>query len=255
MPFLSQIRINPFRGKGQLLLSNPRAMRGAVLGGLPDRPTDQRVLWRIDTDNERRPRLLVLTATKPDWSHLVEQAGWPDADGDHAVVRDYAPLLLHIAAGREFAFRLTANPVQNTMTPKKRTARQHELPSHGERARGFRLGHRTAEHQLAWFLGRTGRWGFEVPEVNFDEPAPGLATATSDSRVHRNVRITARVRRSFTKGQSTAPVVLDAVTFEGTLRVSDPAILTDKLLTGIGPSKAYGCGLLTLAPLPGRSHG
>lgn len=45
---------------------------------------------------------------------------------------------------------------------------------------------------------------------------------------------------------------MNSVTFEGRLRITDPALLTEHLLTGIGPSKAYGCGLLTLAPLPER---
>ncbi|KPH98712.1 CRISPR-associated protein, Cse3 family [Actinobacteria bacterium OV450] len=45
---------------------------------------------------------------------------------------------------------------------------------------------------------------------------------------------------------------MNSVTFEGRLRITDPGLLTEHLLAGIGPSKAYGCGLLTLAPLPER---
>ncbi|WP_423218759.1 type I-E CRISPR-associated protein Cas6/Cse3/CasE [Streptomyces kasugaensis] len=67
--------------------------------------------------------------------------------------------------------------------------------------------------------------------------------------------MTTRQRHSFGKGPATAKeahVVMNSVTFEGRLRITDPAILTERLLAGIGPSKAYGCGLLTLAPLPER---
>ncbi|MGW8989125.1 type I-E CRISPR-associated protein Cas6/Cse3/CasE [Streptomyces zhihengii] len=246
MPYLSRIRINPLRATSRTLLASPRAMHAAVQGGLPGLPEEARTLWRLDPDNPHRPNLFVLSTDKPDWSHLVEHAGWPDAEGEHYAVRDYAPLLQQLATGRTFAFRLTANPVQNTNRPDKPTTRQQERIKAGDK-RSFRLGHRTAAAQLNWFLARTERWGFDVPA------APDLdETRTIDGAPPRDIRITSRQRRAFGKGTRTAKeqhVVMHSVTFEGRLRVTDPAILTQCLLEGIGPSKAYGCGLLTLAPL------
>ncbi|MCC3769499.1 type I-E CRISPR-associated protein Cas6/Cse3/CasE [Streptomyces sp. UNOC14_S4] len=247
MPYLSRIRINPLRAESHKLLASPRAMHGAVQGGLPGHPDEERTLWRLDSDDPHRPRLFVLTTSKPDWTHLVEQAGWPGADGEHFAIRDYSPLLRRLVPGSAFAFRLTANPVQNTNRPDKLTDRQAERVKAGDR-RSFRLGHRTASAQLGWFLARTSRWGFEVPA------APHLDdTHDEQGEPPREVRITSRNRRSFGKGSALPKdvrVVMQAVTFEGRLRVTDPALLTERLLSGIGPSKAYGCGLLTLAPLP-----
>jgi CRISPR system Cascade subunit CasE len=252
MPYLSRIRINPLREKSRLLLANPHAMHGAVMYGVPDGPTEQRILWRVDADDPRRPLLYVLTKTRPDWSHLVEQAGWPDAEGEHAAVRDYAPLLAQIAVGREFAFRLTANPVQNTSNPDKPSEIQQARANDVKR-RSFRIGHRTAAQQLNWFLSRTASWGFEVPPARTDPAAPELELfADHDSPAPREVRITARERRSFLKKNAGGnPVVLTMATFEGRLRVTDTALFTDRLLGGIGPAKSYGCGLITLAPLRG----
>ncbi|MEV4218803.1 type I-E CRISPR-associated protein Cas6/Cse3/CasE [Nonomuraea sp. NPDC049725] len=256
MTYLSRIRINPLREKSRLLLASPHAMHGAVMYGIPDAPTDQRILWRLDADDPRRPMLFVLTATRPDWSHLVEQAGWPDADGEHAAIRDYAPLLAQIAVGREFAFRLTANPVQNTPTPVKPTPTQIERAEEAKR-RSFRIGHRTADQQLAWFLSRTEKWGFDVPLARTDPAAPGLqSSAAEQTPPPREVRITARERRSFRKKNAgNNPVVLHIATFEGRLRITDASAFTERLLGGIGPAKSYGCGLLTLAPLPGVRQG
>ncbi|MGW2161602.1 type I-E CRISPR-associated protein Cas6/Cse3/CasE [Nonomuraea sp. NPDC001699] len=251
MTFLSRIRINPLREKSRLLLASPHAMHGAVLHGIPD-PTDQRILWRLDADNPHRPFLFVLTVTRPDWSHLVEQAGWPSADGEHVAVRDYAPLLAQIAVGRQFAFRLTANPVQNISSPIKPSATQLERATEAKR-RSFRIGHRTITAQLNWFLSRMGRWGFEIPSAHIDTPAPGLE-APNDKQTPPppDLRIIARERRSFRKKSNGAkPVVLHIATYEGRLRITDTAIFTERLLCGIGPAKSYGCGLLTLAPLPG----
>ncbi|MFE7633684.1 type I-E CRISPR-associated protein Cas6/Cse3/CasE [Kitasatospora sp. NPDC057518] len=253
MTYLSRVRINPLRAASRTLLANPRALHGAVTAGIPDTEPGDRILWRLDADHPRRPMLLVLTPSKPDWTHIVEQAGWPDADGEHYAIRDYSPLLGQLAVGREFAFRLKASPVQNTSKPEKPSA--HHTKSAAElHHRSYRLAHRTAAQQLAWFLDRTERWGFTVPEARTDHPAPGLEPSDSDAPAHarpaREVRITDRSRSSFTKPGTRTAVTLTTATFEGRLRISDPALLQTALLGGIGPSKAYGCGLLTLAPLP-----
>jgi CRISPR system Cascade subunit CasE len=251
MPYLSRIRVNPLRTQARKLLSNPEAMHAAVLSGLPARRDNERVLWRIDTDDPRSPALYVLTGSRPDWNHIIEQAGWPNADGEHALVRDYTPVLGQVATGVEFAFRLTANPVQSTKSPIAPTPSQ-AIRAQGpdERRRGYRLAHRTVTHQLQWLLNRTPQWGFTIPEADMSEPAPGLIAA--DAPPPRDVRITARTRRSFTKKATSGPVVFHAVTFQGRLVVTDPELLRGKLLAGIGPSKAYGCGLLTLAPTTAR---
>jgi CRISPR system Cascade subunit CasE len=261
--YLSRVRINPLRAASRQLLANPRAMHGAVMGGIPGAPDGERVLWRLDADDPRRPYLFVVTRTRPDWTHIVEQAGWPDAEGEHAAIRDYRPLLERIAVGREFAFRLTASPVQNTSAPVAPTpaqsARMRDARTGGGKTRGFRLAHRTAAAQLAWFLDRTDSWGFSVPASRTDKPAPGLETeepvtgpSRHDADPAREIRITARNRHSFNKSGKAAPVTFHSATFEGRLQVTDTAAFTRRLLEGIGPSKAYGCGLLTLAPLPGQ---
>ncbi|MFE4976107.1 type I-E CRISPR-associated protein Cas6/Cse3/CasE [Kitasatospora sp. NPDC056651] len=253
MTYLSRVRINPLRAASRTLLANPRALHGAVTAGVPDLAPGDRILWRLDADHPRRPMLLALSPSKPDWTHIVEQAGWPDAEGEHYAVRDYTPLLAQLAVGREFAFRLKASPVQNTSKPDKASA--HRTKSADElHHRSYRMAHRTAAQQLTWFLDRTDRWGFTIPDARTDDPAPGLEPSAPDdpasARPAREVRITDRGRATFTKPGTRTPVTLTTATFEGRLHISDPELMQAALLGGIGPSKAYGCGLLTLAPLP-----
>ncbi|MFJ5924638.1 type I-E CRISPR-associated protein Cas6/Cse3/CasE [Kitasatospora sp. NPDC092948] len=248
MTYLSRVRVNPLRAASRTLLANPRALHGAVLAGVPDTAPGDRILWRLDADHPRRPVLLVLTPSKPDWTHLVEQAGWPDAEGEHYAVRDYRPLLDRLAVGREFAFRLKASPVQNTSKPDKPGAHQTKTAAELHH-RSYRMPHRTAGQQLGWFLDRTSRWGFTIPAAHTDEPAPGLEPPVGAPQAG-DVRITDRSRATFTKPGTRTPVTLTTATFEGRLRIADPGLLKAALLGGIGPSKAYGCGLLTLAPLP-----
>ncbi|MEV5830500.1 type I-E CRISPR-associated protein Cas6/Cse3/CasE [Actinomadura sediminis] len=248
MPYLSRVRINPLRKESRTLLANPRAMHSNVCAAVPATPDTERSLWRLDTDNDHRPYLVALTASKPDWTHLVEAAGWPAADEDHYTVADYSPLLAQLAVGREFNFRLTANPVQNTSRPIKQTDVQKKQLAQGTR-RSFRIGHRTAEAQLAWLLARATKHGFEILPARTDPGLPDLPL--EDSTPAPDVRILNRDRLSFSK-KSHKPVVLHTVTFQGHMRVTDTELLSRALLQGIGPAKAYGCGLLTLAPRGGH---
>ncbi|KAA9376256.1 type I-E CRISPR-associated protein Cas6/Cse3/CasE [Microbispora cellulosiformans] len=247
MTYLSRVRINPLRAQSRTMLASPRVMHAYVCAGIPGTPDSERILWRLDVDNPHRPQLFVLTQSKPDWTHIVEAAGWPDADDEHVAIGDYTPLLARIAPGREFAFRLTASPVQNTNRPEKPTPAQAARIAAGDN-RSFRLAHRTASAQLDWLLNRTTRNGFEIPSARTD---PAIADLADDKALPApDVRLIARDRREFSKGDRGKRITLHTATFEGRLRVTDSALLTSALLQGIGPSKAYGCGLLTLAPLP-----
>jgi CRISPR system Cascade subunit CasE len=236
MPYLSKIWLNPLRPNAQRLLRNPQAMHAAVLGGLSCQPVTERVLWRLEPDSTHRAAVLVLTQSTPSWEHLIEQAGWPNSDQPQALVRSYKPLLDQIVLGREFAFRLRANPVTATRNPRKPTAAHRRHLEASAHPRGVRVPHRTVEHQLAWLHERANRWGFEI-------------TTTSGIT---DVRLTARERLVFRKGAGTATrtVTIETATFDGRLRITDPAIARERLLSGVGAARAYGCGLITLAPLP-----
>ncbi len=265
MPYLSRIRINPLRSGAQPLLENPHKMKTEVLGGVPARTQDEPVLWRLDAFDRHQPQLLVLTHTKPSWEHIVERAGWPGADGEHALIRDYEPLLTRLVIGREFAFRLTVNPVQNTTHPDKLTKHQSKALDNASTGdggsplrRGFRVGHRSARHQMDWLLRRVSKAGFEIPLARTCEAgAPGMpeqGTAAPDVRLAASRQVRFHKRRG--DQERIPPITLTTATFEGRLRVTDPEGLRAVLLHGLGPAKRYGCGLLTLAPLAEtRKHG
>ncbi|MFJ3642877.1 type I-E CRISPR-associated protein Cas6/Cse3/CasE [Streptomyces sp. NPDC090108] len=259
MPYLSKIALNPRRRKAVSLLANPHRLHAAVLSGLAVQPVTERVLWRLETNTAHRAEVLVLTESRPSWHHLVEDAGWPDADGGEPLIADYTPLLERLALGKEFAFRLTANPVQNTQNPSKpsneQTHRMKTASDAGDKRRGVRVAHRTAAHQLAWLLQRAERHGFTIPTI---ATTPGIDTGTTtDTDIALPapaVSITTRDTLRFRKGTNGPHVTLSTATFQGKLRVTNPEALRATLLEGIGPAKGYGQGLLTLAPLPRQAH-
>lgn len=235
MPYLSKIWLNPLRTGAQRLLRNPQAMHAAVLGGLSRQPVTERVLWRQEDDSRHRAAVLVLTESAPSWEHLVEQAGWPGSDEEQALVRSYKPLLDRVVRGREFVFRLRANPVAATRQPLQPSPAQRRHLDQEGRQRGVRVAHRTVAHQLAWLDSRFDSWGFE-PMDN----SSGVA----------DVCLAARQRLVFNRqaGESTGRVTIETATFEGRLRIADVERATASLLQGVGPARAYGCGLITLAP-------
>lgn len=237
MPYLSRIWLNPLRRDAQRLMANPQHTHAAVLGGIAAQPVTERVLWRLNRATPHRAEILVLSRSRPSWEHLVEQAGWPNADEEQARVADYQRLLDLVHLGREFRFRLRANPTSATRNPAHPTRTQKERLG-ADRPRGVVVAHRTAEHQLAWITAesRLPSWGFEL---------------TRDEAGAARVALSERDDLSFSKGDAGARtrVSLTTATYDGVLRVSDADLARGSLIEGVGRGRAYGCGLITLAPL------
>ena len=233
MTYLSLIPLNPLRRQTQSLLGNPQRLHAAVMGSAPHHPEQGRYLWRLEQQDHHLD-LLVLSPIRPSWEHLIEQAGWPGADGSAAHIRSYEPLLNLLMVGRAFRFRLKANPVQYVRRPEKLTRQQEVAINDPNKTRGLRLGQRTAGYQLQWLLERCSagedRWGFTV-----------------GSRENPSVALVERQTYQFQKVRNTPPVTLNTATFDGQLTVTDVDLFRQSLLGGIGSGKAYGCGLLTLA--------
>ncbi|WP_448062247.1 type I-E CRISPR-associated protein Cas6/Cse3/CasE [Cellulomonas hominis] len=234
--YLSRIQLNPKRRDAWRLLGSPQRLHAAVLQSFPAPPTgDQggaaRVLWRLDHDDHRAD-LYVVSPEQPDFAHLAEQAGWPTTE--RGATKPYAAFLERLAAGQVWAFRLAANPTRY-------------LP-HPTTGRMQRFGHVTVAQQEQWLLDKAETSGFRVTAtirrtVDGGESAiPEIAV--TDRTMHRFDRRTTDPGAGRPRKDS---VTLTVAQFDGRLEVTDPEALRRALVTGIGPAKAYGCGLLTLA--------
>lgn len=108
-----------------------------------------------------------------------------------------------------------------------------------------RTAHVTPRHQLDWLLTRQTDAGFEIVEKAERRP-DGLHGAWHEVVVHNRSDLTFRKRNeSYARAHQ---VTLTRVTYDGRLRVLDPKALRRTLTSGLGRAKAYGCGLMTLAP-------
>lgn len=209
--YLTKFEINRARRGARQLLGSPQAMHAVVMSAFPSGSAG-RPLWRVDSYPDSAA-LFILSATPPDLTHAVEQAGWPTTQAWQT--RDYATVLESVRARQTFRFRLTANPTRSVKLK--------------EGKRSQRVGHVTAAQQQAWLLERATRLGVWLG----DAAAPSFGIVERGTKVFR--------RRG-------GRVTIAVATFEGVLRVEEPDVLRQAIMAGVGPAKAYGCGLLTLAP-------
>lgn len=214
--YLSRVILDDQKRETMRLLSSPEYVHGAVEQGFPGEK--QRRLWRLDWF-KGQCCLLVLSAQEPDFSALARQYGiqgrMPPWES-----KPYDPLLKRLQNGQPWRFRLKANPVRSVKVE-------------GEN-RGKVMAHVTQEQQKQWLLMRAKEGGFALNLDDFEVVhTEWLRFYKSGSRL----------------------VTLRTATFEGCLTVSDADAFKETLLKGLGRAKAYGCGLLTLAPIRDASHG
>lgn len=115
-------------------------------------------------------------------------------------------------SGQRFFFRLRANPAKRLS------------------ASGKRVALKTPPEKVAWLERRLREGGFRLLER---ENGPCV-------RILQDVFLEVR-KKDF-------PIQVQAVLFEGVLEVVDPELARPTLERGIGPGKALGLGLLSLAP-------
>ncbi|MGE5595253.1 MAG: type I-E CRISPR-associated protein Cas6/Cse3/CasE [Hyphomicrobiales bacterium] len=249
------------------------------LDGVDDPRAQLGVLFRVEA---RRPDSLipVLVQSKelPDWSGVESRA----------IVRPLLPskpldrLKAGIAKGSRYRFRLRANPTRRIHRRAFEGPDERELTVDGEwlpsaeipagrgtgirrrirpeedaRMLGKRVDLRREEERIAW-LQRRGKDhdGFDLARARV---VPGIAITPRDgadsvtTRADPGGRLGGR--KVHERTQDGLRVVDRRLTFgsalfEGELIVSDPEAFRAALAEGIGPGKAFGCGLLSLAPIP-----
>ncbi len=197
-------------------------------------------IHRTDVDREARPHkriVLVQSAAPGDWSALRERA-------KRALVAcETKQRVWSFEAGERYRFFLRANATH----AKKATLR--ELAGVGgddfRKARGKRVAVRGEDQLLAW-LGRQGeRCGFALESRPFADEGGGtkdVASVRIAVSPGRDVVWQSRTRKEH-RGKHAG------TDFEGILVVTDAAKIAAALAKGIGPGKAFGFGLLSLARL------
>jgi CRISPR system Cascade subunit CasE len=227
-------------------LADCQELHRTILKAFPDSPADTGdarkefgLLFRVENDQHTGlVRVYVQSQIKPGWSilppgYLLETPGGPENPACKSIDEQYGRL----SNGMVLAFVLRANPTRKVGTTQK-TERLAGAKNNGRRVliTGF-------EEQLEWLRRKGQTGGFELMSVRVDEAVPD-ADALPEGRISGH--------RRKVGGQEGKPVwselTFGSVLFRGHLRVSDHDKFLKTLVEGVGSGKAYGFGLLSLAP-------
>ncbi|GII05484.1 type I-E CRISPR-associated protein Cas6/Cse3/CasE [Planobispora takensis] len=230
--FLSKLKIDVTSREFRRDYADVHQMHRTVMTAFPqvegEQPPRQEhgVLWRLD-QSEQGFLLYVQSHVEPDWSGLPKYYL-----SEPYQVRDLQPLFAAITGGHRFAFRLVANP---TRAVKRDEKQQNRRAEQGKRDQPRRVVHRTPEAQINWIIRQGERNGFVIPAGRNGRPdvAPSPAFRMQ-GKTH--------VREEAQK------LTIDHVRYDGHLIVTDSNLFASAVRNGIGRGKAYGCGLLSLAP-------
>lgn len=245
--YLSRALLNPVSRAVRADLVDVTSLHRTLMRAFPDdtgpRPREAHgVLFRVDEDARRgRVVLLVQSATRPDFTRLPDgyfldlrdDSGFADPGAlENPAIRDVDEERARIRAGDCFRFRLRANPTRRIET---------KSGPDGKRRNGRRVELRDDAARLAWLHRKAAQSGFELYGGTDDLGA-------SDVWVRKERKLTGE-KPDANGGRKT--LTLAPVLFEGRLRVTDAERFRAALAAGIGSGKAYGFGLLSIAPAHG----
>lgn len=275
--YLSRLTLDPRSRDARAWLADCNQLHKAIMVSFgqaegPQARAELGVLFRAEeTAGGAEVAVLVQSSAPPRWAN--EARGFVRVDGP----KDLAVLEAQMVEGARFRFRLRANPTRRvhhraTLGPDTRELdtrgqwraaseiSEHErtgivrrpeaegAQSWRERDDGKGVGKRVEirreEERIAWLARRGSDFdGFELTAARLLD---GELAAASDgdrrfwgSRADPGAPLASR-RRGLTFGTAL---------FEGQLTVTDSTKFRRAWSSGIGPGKAFGCGLLSVAPI------
>lgn len=191
------------------------------------RKQDAGFLFRIDPHSDGRAAILVQSAMKPDWGYAFHNASYFLAAPSE--VKSFDP---RFTKGQRLRFRLVANPTRKIDTKsgpdgRKRNGKRVPVPT---------------DQLLDWFSRKADVSGFSI-DKNSTTVQPGYVYCKKPENR----------REGDLKDKRKDSGRRCSVCFEGVLAVTDPVRFNETLVRGIGSGKAFGFGLISVAPVNGSS--
>jgi CRISPR system Cascade subunit CasE len=197
-----------------------------------------KLVWDMFSDGPDRTRdFLYRYESVKDWPtfYTVSARKPEDSSGLWEVLpKTYTP---NLAKGANLSFSLRVNPIRSKRDENDHQHR-HDVVMEAKNQVGFKdllqdkrphVATLVQETGLIWLKSREDKYGFFVKD-NKDNP-----TVRADSY---------RQHKMF-KGNRARPITFSSLDFNGVLNVTDPEkFINECLYKGIGPAKAFGCGLM-----------
>ena len=277
--YLSRLTLNPRSRDARAWLGDCNQLHKVVMAGFgqaqtPEARAELGVLFRVEeTGGGAGISVLVQSNERPAWA--IESPAVLHIDGPMELIG----LEARIVDGARFRFRLRANPTRRvhhlaTLGPDLRELDTRgqwrdadDIPEHertgivrrleaegdrwwNERPDGKRIGKRVEirgeEERMAWLARRGADFdGFELVAARLVDGE--VAPASPEDRRFWGAR--ADPGAALAGRKAGASLTFGTALFEGELKVTDETTFRHAWASGIGPGKAFGCGLLSLAPI------
>jgi CRISPR system Cascade subunit CasE len=229
--YLSRLVLNPRHRSVRRDLADCHGLHRTImaafadLGGTADSARARlAVLFRVEVGEGAAPVVLVQSGGKPDWSclepgYLQSRAAW----------KEIGEMVGRLEVGRRLRFRLRGNPTRTITREGPEGGRwQVRVELHGE------------EEWLGWLRRKGEQHGFRLLGAR-------AAVQVPDVRCAPRGKVTGARMDGGGAGEKRR-LTLFGVEFEGRLEVVERELFLAALRNGIGHGKAYGFGLLSIAP-------
>lgn len=234
MMYLSRLILNPRNRDVQRDLADCQALHRRILSGFA--PTSDEgpkarerfgVLYRVEPGGGRPAVIVLVQSHVPaNWSALPPRYLAPEtSEQPNPAQKQIDGVLDQLRKDQVLAFRLQANPTRKIDTRSRSNGRRVEL---------YR-----EEDQQQWLRRKGEHAGFRVLAVRAAPAVLDVRIATSRKQYGWRADGTGDRRR----------LTFGAVLFEGRLQITDFLAFRQAVERGIGPGKAYGFGLLSVAPV------
>lgn len=157
---------------------------------------------------EDGPVILIQSQVELDWDRLGLAEGALKAAPESKILQ------INPGVGQEFSFRLLCHPTKKVPVEGKKNSVQRTL--------------RTDEEQIEWLRRKADQNGFHLIQVELTPETWRDTKPASD-------------------GDGKRCEVISATRFDGLLKVSDCEKFLAGISKGVGPHKAYGLGMISLA--------
>jgi len=246
--YLSRLILNPSSRQVWSELAHPYEMHRTLMNAFP-KATDEKkakareefgVLFRADVeDNHNRVIVYVQSAVKPDWALLNGHKDYLYEHVDNPACKEITSTYQQLQKDQVLSFRLRANPTKRVAKPVK-----------GDKAiKGKRVGLLREKEQFAWLI-RKGQEREKGQAGGFELLTKCIEDENGEIQQIPRVSVQPEGKQNWRKkegGHSHKTTHL-AVRFDGLLRITDAEAFRQTLARGIGPAKAFGFGLLSIAP-------
>ena len=247
--YLTKMILNPRSNRVRAEVGNPQELHKTISRGFPaiENPPELKkheqktprneynILHRLDIEPRRGTAfLLVQSEHEPDWSFLPADYA-DEIEKPKEISENYNS----IENGMRLIFRLQANPTKRIGKSDEKADIRFK-PSGENKTIRRRVGLRTDEERFGWLERQGERFGFTIADLKIN-PAVRNVISAKEGKIEFK-------KPDEKDGKKKKTVTYGSVVFEGVLQVSDADKFRDALINGIGQGKAYGFGLLSIAP-------